>query len=87
MMMMIVAAMKMMILMMIVIVAGNFCQVVWASSTSLGIGCARSPKTGKVLLSSISRSMYSIRFTLVICTIIIFLVFVNKYVYSPLTDG
>ena len=30
-------------------VAGNFCQVVWAGTRSLGIGCARSPKTGKVL--------------------------------------
>ena len=41
--------MTMMIMMMMV--AGNFCQVVWAGSTSLGIGCARSPKTGKVLSS------------------------------------
>ena len=31
---------------------GNFCQVVWASSRLLGVGCARSPKTGKVLFPS-----------------------------------
>ena len=82
MMMMIVAAMRMIILVMMMLVSGNFCQVVWAGSTSLGIGCARSPKTGKVLLSSISRSIFSIFFTLVICAILIFLVFVNKCVHS-----
>ena len=52
-MMMMVAAMMMVMMMtmmvvMVVMVAGNFCQVVWAGSSSLGIGCARSPKTGKV---------------------------------------
>ena len=49
--MMMVAGMMIMLMMimMIMMVAGNFCQVVWAGTSSLGIGCARSPKTGKVL--------------------------------------
>ena len=51
MMMMVAAMMIMLMMMMMMVVAGNFCQVVWAGSTSLGIGCARSPKTGKVLSS------------------------------------
>ena len=36
------------------IIPGNFCQVLWADTSKLGVGCARSPKTGKVLLPSIN---------------------------------
>ena len=46
---MMIMLMMIMMIMIMIMVAGNFCQVVWAGSTSLGIGCARSPKTGKVL--------------------------------------
>ena len=48
---MMIMLMMIMMIMIMIMVAGNFCQVVWAGSTSLGIGCARSPKTGKVLNS------------------------------------
>ena len=51
MMMMVAAMMMVMMIMMMMMVAGNFCQVVWAGTSSLGIGCARSPKTGKVVNS------------------------------------
>ena len=46
---------RMTILMMII--PGNFCQVLWADTSRLGVGCARSPKTGKVLLPSINISL------------------------------
>ena len=45
---MMIMLMMIMMIMIMIMVAGNFCQVVWAGSSSLGIGCARSPKTGKV---------------------------------------
>ena len=50
-MMMVAGMMIMLMMMMMMVVAGNFCQVVWAGTSSLGIGCARSPKTGKVVNS------------------------------------